>query len=271
MTNQYPLDILLIAALTASLTFTLLWLWQLKSQNATLVDAAWGGVIGLVAIYYAVELEGAPIRRIIAALFGGVWGLRLAWCIASRHRNHGGEDGRYAHMRTHYGSRASSVFLFFFQIQALAVVICSLPFAAIASDTRQLLGVSDLLGISLWTVSLLGETIADYQLALFKDDPTNRGQACRSGLWRYSRHPNYFFEWLHGLSYVVLTLHTDYFWLTSLVALFMLLMLVRFSGIPHTEAQALRSRGDDYRRYMEETNLFFPWPPRSRPTNSISQ
>jgi steroid 5-alpha reductase family enzyme len=117
-----------------------------------------------------------------------------------------------------------------------------------------------LAGVIVWLIAVAGETIADRQLARFRRDPANRGQVCRAGLWRYSRHPNYFFEWVHWLSYVLIG-HGE--WLTWIGPVGMLLFLFRVTGIPYTEMQALKSRGDRYREYQSTTNVFFPWFPRS--------
>jgi steroid 5-alpha reductase family enzyme len=117
-------------------------------------------------------------------------------------------------------------------------------------------------------LALAGETVADRQLAAWRAHPGNRGRACRAGLWRYSRHPNYFFEWLHWFAYVLLAVGSPLAWLAWLGPLLMFASLNWITGIPYTEAQALRSRGDDYRRYQAETSRFFPWPPRAQPNPS---
>ena len=112
-----------------------------------------------------------------------------------------------------------------------------------------------------WLISVFGEYVADRQLATFRADPNNKGKTCRAGLWAYSRHPNYFFEWLHWFTYVLLAINSEYFWYSLVGPVVMLAFLYRVSGIPWTEAQALRSRGDDYRRYQEEVSAFVPWFP----------
>ena len=115
------------------------------------------------------------------------------------------------------------------------------------------------LGICVWVISVTGETIADNQLANFRSMSQNQGKTCRNGLWRFSRHPNYFFEWLHWWSYVLLGQGSALTWLGPPL---MLLFLFRVTGIPYTEIQAVKSRGDDYRNYQKTTNVFFPWFPR---------
>jgi steroid 5-alpha reductase family enzyme len=107
-------------------------------------------------------------------------------------------------------------------------------------------------------VALTGESIADRQLARFRASPSNRGKVCREGLWRYSRHPNYFFEWFHWWAYAWLAVGSPLWWLPILGVVVMYLFLTRVTGVPPTEAQAIRSRGDAYREYQRTTNAFFP-------------
>ena len=173
---------------------------------------------------------------------------------------HEPEDGRYQALRaTWNGSPAK--FFFFFQMQALIVVLFSIPFYAAASRYAGALCGWSIAAIVVWLISVFGEYVADRQLATFRADPNNKGKTCRAGLWAYSRHPNYFFEWLHWFTYVLLAINSEYFWYSLVGPIVMLAFLYRVSGIPWTEAQALRSRGDDYRRYQEEVSAFVPWFP----------
>ena len=121
---------------------------------------------------------------------------------------------------------------------------------------------SEWFGFILWLVALGGETLADRQLAGFKADPSNRGKVCRTGLWRSSRHPNYFFEWLVWVSLFVVALPAPWGWITIFAPALMLFFLLRVTGIPYTEQQSLRSKGDAYRAYQRTTNAFFPWFPK---------
>ena len=118
-------------------------------------------------------------------------------------------------------------------------------------------------GLVLWAVTLAGEAVADRQLEVFRRDPASRGRTCRSGLWRYSRHPNYFFEWLVWVAYFVFALASPWGWATVYCPALMLYFLFRVTGIPATEEQAVRSRGDDYRDYQRTTSAFVPWFPKA--------
>jgi steroid 5-alpha reductase family enzyme len=116
----------------------------------------------------------------------------------------------------------------------------------------------------LWALAVAGESLADAQLRAFKSDPAHKGQVCRAGLWAYSRHPNYFCEWLIWCAYALLAISAPYGWLGLLSPAIILFLLVKVTGIPPTEKQSLRSRGPAYARYQNEVSAFFPWFPRSK-------
>jgi len=148
----------------------------------------------------------------------------------------------------------------FFQMQAVVVALFALPFVAAAARHDNEFGVWSLAAIMTWVLAVGGEALADRQLAAFRNDPANQGKTCRIGLWAWSRHPNYFFEWLHWFTYVFLAVGSHLFLLSLAGPAVMFLFLYRVSGIPWTEAQSLRSRGEDYLRYQREVSAFFPWP-----------
>jgi len=235
----------------------LLWLRQLRTKNATSVDAAWSGGLGVLAVWYALLSDGDPARRLLTGGLALIWAARLAWHLISDRVLGRPEDGRYRAMREHWGPRAPLFFFVFYQGQAIVATLFSVPILA-AMHGGALDGWTTA-GVLVWVVAVGGETIADRQLALFRGDPANRGKTCRTGLWRASRHPNYFFEWTHWFTYVLIG-HGA--WLTWLGPALMLLFLFRLTGIPYTEQQSLRSRGDDYRTYQRETSAFFPWFPK---------
>jgi len=235
-----------------------LWLRQLKTKNATSVDVAWSAGLAFLALLYPWFGDGDIWRRVLVSALGAVWAFRLAWyLLTDRVLKHTDEDGRYKAMRAELGPRAPLVFFLFYQGQAAVAVLFSLPMLAAMQGPS--LGPFAVLGIVVWIGAVTGESIADAQLARFRADPANKGLACRDGLWWYSRHPNYFFEWVHWWAYVLIGEGAALTWLGPVM---MLVFLFRITGIPHTERQALRSRGDAYRHYQETTSVFFPWPPK---------
>ena len=205
--------------------------------------------------------------RLLAVGWPLAAGVMLAlWLVQLRTRNAGivgqPEEGRYVTLRRNWSSHADRAFLVFFQAQAAIAVVLSLPFAYAAAGEADFPRVSDGVGLVLVLIGVTGETTADRQLLAFKTRPENRGRTCREGLWRYSRHPNYFFERILWCGFVVLGLAGPAGWLGLSAPLVMLVFILFVTGIPPTEAQALASRGADYRRYQRTTSPFVPWFPR---------
>lgn len=260
MTSLNPWMTLLLLWTLAAVLMTGGWWWQRQRDNAGIVDVLWAGGLGGGALLMAGLGDGAPPTRILLAVMGGVWGLRLATHLWRR-VSHELEDGRYRYLREHWqGSQLN--FFVFFQAQALLIVLFALPFLA----TSRTLNASPwqlATAASIWLACVGGESLADHQLARFRADPANTGQTCRDGLWRYSRHPNYFFEWLHWFSYVVLAIGSPLWALACLGPVLMYLFLRYLSGVPFTEQQALRTRGQDYREYQRTTPMLFPWFPKT--------
>lgn len=224
------------------------------------VDVAWAGLMALAALLAAALGNGTPLSRGLVALFGAGWALRLClhlWRRVAREA----EDGRYQVLRARWADSPAAFFAFF-QGQALVVALFALPFAVVATRASDP-GLPWIIAATLvWLLSVGGEALADQQLARFRAEPANRGRSCRSGLWAWSRHPNYFFEWLHWFTYLLLAAGEPRWWLTLAGPVLMLLFLYRVSGIPWTEAQSLRSRGEDYRRYQAQVSAFLPLPPK---------
>lgn len=245
----------------AALMMALGWRWQKHRNNCGIVDALWSAGLGGAAILLALLGHGALWLRLWLALLGGMWGTRLAIHLWTRVRREQHEDGRYAQLRERWHGDQRKLFAMF-QFQALIIVLFALPFLGVAAN-REAPWPWLALGVAIWLLAVAGEAIADRQLARFRNDPANQGRTCRAGLWRCSRHPNYFFEWLHWFAYVALAVGSPLWALAWIGPVLMFVFLRYLSGIPFTEAQALRTRGDDYRAYQQETPMFFPWFPKT--------
>ena len=251
--------------LLVALVFFGLWRRSIREQNAGWVDVGWSFTLVLLVCWYALSVDGVLWRRVFYLILSGLWGLRLAWHIYTRLRKESSEDPRYRELRRHWGESADRKFFLFFQAQGLANLLLAAPVLLLMHNPRTGISLFDGLGMLLMLGAVYGETVADRQLAAWKANPANRGKTCRRGLWAVSRHPNYFFEWLHWLAWPVLGLSLlgtplAVWWpLTLLGPAVMLVLLLQFTGIPYTEKQALRSRGADYEKYQREVSKFFPW------------
>ncbi|HET8714603.1 MAG TPA: DUF1295 domain-containing protein [Holophagaceae bacterium] len=256
--------LILLATLGAGALQAALWLVYRRTDRADWVDAGWAGSLGLMALLYGALGPGDLHRRLLVAALGGFWGLRLALHLARRIAG-GPEDGRYTQLKAEWKTGLRAKFFLFFEFQALLAVFLSLPFLWTCLDRRPGLGLLPWLGAGLGLVSILGEALADAQLRRFKADPANRGEVCRAGLWSVSRHPNYFFEWLIWVAFALLAFPSPWGWTAIACPALMLHFLLRVTGIPATEAQSLRSRGEAYARYQREVSAFVPWFPKTTP------
>lgn len=255
-------ELLVNAWLALALAFTGVWLLQLRTGNAGEVDAVWAWTLGLLGPWFAWHSTAEPLVRLMIAVMPLVWGVRLGaflWV-----RNHGKpEDGRYAQLRREWGDQANYKMWRFFQVQVVFSLLIALGLlVASRRDTPVPPGLI-LLSAGIWVVSILGEALADAQLAAFKRKPDNKGRVCRQGLWAWSRHPNYFFECLHWAAYVPLAWGTEGFMLAWLPPAVMAFLLLKLSGIPATEAQAARTR-PEYAEYIRTVSPLIPWPPKKR-------
>jgi steroid 5-alpha reductase family enzyme len=257
------LSLLGLALVLVAIVMGIVWWTSVRIRNAGIVDIAWSANFALLALLYAACGEGWEVRRGLVLALGGLQSIRLASYLYRRVMgHHPEEDGRYRELRESWGGNVELKFLAFFQFQGVTNVLLSLPFAIAAANPSPALHPLEILGVVLWTIGFAGEAIADRQLDAFRRDPANRGRTCRVGLWRLSRHPNYFFEWLVWVAYFVFASGSPWGFVTVYCPAVMLWFLFRVTGIPATEAHALRSRGEEYREYQRTTSAFVPWFPR---------
>ncbi len=260
-----PLALLLLALTALLLIFSVCYLLARRLENYGIVDIAWSYAFGALTAFYALFAAGWPVRRALLATMVVLWSVRLGTHLAIRViRHHPQEDGRYRQLRRDWSAQFALKMFGFFQLQAVSVVVLGLGFLLIARNPTPALHPLEFAGAALWLLAVTGEALADAQLAAFQRNAANRGRVCDSGLWRYSRHPNYFFEWLTWVAYAVFALASPWGWLGLIGPACILWLLLRVTGIPMTEAQSLRSRGDAYRRYQQRTSVFVPWFPKKR-------
>lgn len=256
-----PVHQITIGLFFASGLMIVLWLVQRRTQNAGIVDVAWAGSIGILGVFFAMTSNEDFDRRLLVGILIGLWSLRLTAYLYRRVVGHP-EEGRYATLRSQWGEDADRHLFWFYQMQAAAAFAFSLPILVAAQNPAPLSALATTLSVGLWLSGMTGLFLSDRQLKRFKGDPANRGKTCRDGLWHYSRHPNYFFEWIHWWAYLPLALGSSFWWISLAVPLVLLYFVLRVTGIPPTEAQALASRGEDYRQYQRTTSAFVPWFPR---------
>jgi steroid 5-alpha reductase family enzyme len=243
---------------------TALWLWQRAHRDAGIVDVGWAALLGVLALGYAVVAPGPTPRTWLVALLAALWAFRLAIYLLRDRILGKPEDGRYQKLRRDLGARFQPWIFGFYQFQGLADVLLSVPMLIAMRNAAPFPLWSDFAGAAVLLAAITGESVADAQLARFRADPANRGRTCRVGLWGWSRHPNYFFEWLHWWAYVLFAIGAPFGWATLFAPAVMFYLLFRVTGIPATEARALETRGEDYRDYQRTTSVFVPLPPRRR-------
>ena len=251
--------------LTAAVVFAValmlvIWRLALRLNNLGIVDVAWSLGFLPLAILFALLGPGDPLRRALVAAMAGLWSARLGWHLFVRvRRHHPREDVRYVKLRADWGVNLVSKTFWFFQFQAGILTALATVFLVPCLNPSPLITPLEWAAAALWLIALAGETAADYQLKQFTARPENQGRICQQGLWNYSRHPNYFFEWLVWVAFFLFAWGSPGGCLTVLCPGLMLFFLLRVTGIPLTEELSVRRKGDAYREYQRTTSAFVPW------------
>lgn len=254
----------LIATAAACMLFAAAYAASRRVDNYGFVDVVWSYAFAVLATFYALAGAGWGPRRTLIAVMVAVWSLRLGTHLAVRVAGHHPvEDSRYVQLRRDWAGVFHAKMFGFFQLQAVSVIVLGIAFLFIAQNSAPALHPLEFAGAAFWLLAISGEALADAQLAAFKRNPATKGRVCDVGLWRYSRHPNYFFEWLIWVAYFVFALASPWGWLAIVGPAGILFLLLRVTGIPMAEQQSLRSKGDAYRRYQQTTSAFVPWFPKS--------
>lgn len=241
---------------------TSLWIVSIIIKNVSIVDLFWGFGFVLAGWFYFLHTDGYEPRKLILMTIVTVWGLRLTGYLTWRNAGKG-EDFRYRQFRQNYGEKRYWWISFFqtFLLQGILMWLISAPLLGGQINSGSVsLGVADYLGVTLWIIGIIFEAGGDFQLARFRANPSNKGKVLNTGLWRYTRHPNYFGDtavwWGFGLISVA-----GGSWLAALGSLLMTALIIKVSGVALLE-KSLVSEKPQYRDYIEKTSSFFPWFPK---------
>ena len=235
-----------------------------KVKLMAIVDTIWTAGLGISALVYHTVLGLESIRSWAVLLVIFLWSFRLSFHLFRDRVFSGHEDPRYKALAEHWGARSARNFYFLFLAQIVFIALFLFPVSIAMQNPQPLWAWTDTLAVLTGISAMLGEWIADRQLATFRANPKNKGGVCKDRLWRYSRHPNYFFEWLHWFAYLAFAMGSSLvgFALVGPIAMFIFLRFL--TGVPYAEMSSLKSRGEAYRQYQSSTNAFFPWIPRDK-------
>jgi steroid 5-alpha reductase family enzyme len=261
---MHTLFMILLATAACCFIMVLIWLWQKKINNAGIVDIFWSYNFPVIALIYCFTGYGLDERKWLITGMCLIWGIRLGTYLYVRVLGHiEEEDGRYKQLRIDWADNWPFKIFMFFQMQAISNVFLSIPFLVACINPSPRLNWFEYIGTALWILALSGEAIADRQLQKFKSDKSNKGKVCDVGLWGWSRHPNYFFEWMIWVAYFVFACGSPYGWISFICPLIILYLLYKVTGIPMNEEQNLRSKPEAYKAYQQRVSPFFPLPPKS--------
>jgi steroid 5-alpha reductase family enzyme len=258
------IEIYAIAALVILGFMTAVWIVSLILRDSSIVDIFWGtGFVVSNWVYFALTPDGFPARKGLISLLVTVWGLRLSLYILWRNWGRG-EDFRYRKWREEARSKWWWYSYFkVFVLQGFLMWVISAPLlAAQLYPTPDRLMALDLLAVLVWACGFFFEAVGDWQLARFKADPANKGQVLNRGVWRYTRHPNYFGDATQWWAYYLIAVAGGGFW-TVFSSVIMTFLLLRVSGVTLLE-KTLTATKPQYQEYIETTSAFIPWFPRRR-------
>ena len=255
-------DIFSSSAIAVGLLMLSVWLLSLLLKNASIVDIFWG--LGFVVIGWVANFasDGSSDVGLIVAVMVSIWGFRLAGYLWWR--NHGkGEDFRYVAMRKHYGGRFPLISLVtVFALQGVLMFVVSIPVQLAQQPSTESINALGIFGVLVWLIGVMFESVGDVQLARFKARPENSGKVMDKGLWRYTRHPNYFGDACAWWGIAIVALQSNMGWLGLFGAGVMSFLLVRVSGVPMLE-KTMHKRRPDYVAYQERTSGFIPRKPKN--------
>jgi steroid 5-alpha reductase family enzyme len=252
-----------LLSLVAILTMMLvLWIASIIIKNVSIVDLFWGFGFVVTSIIYFLKTDGLGLRKVLLLVMVAIWGLRLSLYLAWRNIGKG-EDPRYQKFRKDYGEHRYWWVSFFqtFLLQGILMWLISAPLlGAQYYNVNNALSIFDFLGVIIWIVGIVFEAGGDFQLARFKENPTNKGKVLNSGLWRYTRHPNYFGDAAVWVGYALICISTGSF-IPILGSVLMIALIIKVSGVALLE-KSLKETKPEYKDYIEKTSAFIPWFPK---------
>ncbi len=256
------LEIFVLGLLVVMVMMTILWIVSVFLKNAGIVDPFWGMGFVLLAFYYYFQTSGWGTRKIILVVLVCLWGLRLSLYLARRNWGKG-EDFRYRQFRQKYGPHRYWWFSFFqvFLLQGILMWLISAPLLGAQYYTGQAkLNILDIFGVLAWLIGIIFEAGGDFQLIRFKANPQNKGKVLDTGLWKYTRHPNYFGDSCVWWGYGLICLAGGSY-IPVYGSILMTALIIRVSGVFLLE-RSLAQTKPGYRDYIKKTSAFFPWPPK---------
>lgn len=255
-------NVLLYCALGIFTYMNIFYLIALAKKDNSIVDIGWGiGFILVVIITLNVTQNFTPEALLITALVI-LWGLRLAGYIARRNRGRG-EDFRYKQWREEWGKTILwRSWLQVFMLQGAIMFIIALPVVYTIANAKAELGLLEILGAAIWGLGFFFEAVGDHQMYAFKKKPENKGKVMNSGLWRYTRHPNYFGEAVMWWGIYLIAVDNGSPLLTLVSPVLLTILLLRVSGVTMLEKKY--DGNPEYQEYIERTSVFVPMPPKVR-------
>jgi len=250
------------ASLIILILVTLLWIWSVFIKNVSIVDIFWGLGFVVVNTFYVFMSGELNARKIVILTLVCIWGFRLAIYLAIRNIGKG-EDFRYQEFRQNYGPKRYWWFSYFqtFLLQGVLIMIISLPLLGINyNNSNGNLQILDYLGIIIWIIGFTFETVGDFQLSNFKRDSKNKGKILHTGLWKYTRHPNYFGDSAVWWAYGIFSIAAGSYW-QAIGAVIMTLLILKISGVSLLE-KTLKETKPQYKEYIQKTSSFIPWFPK---------
>lgn len=261
------MSVFLASAGVAVLAMSIAWALVRRAGDGGWTDVVWTVAVGLTGAVVALSPspDAAPSRQTLVALLIGLWSVRLAAHLAFRTVRAHAPDPRYEDFKREWGGWGLKAWAFL-MIQAATVVVLTVSVRAAAVRQTETLDWRDAAAVLIVGIAVAGEGLADRQMTAFRQDPANRGKVADTGLWAWSRHPNYFFEWMFWLAWPAMAFEIDQpaSWLSLLAPIQMWWLLNHVSGVPMLERQMLKSRPEAYRAYQSRVSAFVPLPPRTR-------